>query len=53
MEAGAGELIPRVTRRCLTEDLEFPPESVGWTIDEDVPSAVEFCDGGPGLTVRP
>ncbi len=34
MEAGAGELIPRVTRRCLTEDLEFPPESVGWTIDE-------------------
>ena len=20
---------------------------------EDVPSAVEFCDGGPGLTVRP
>lgn len=34
MEAGAGELIPRVTRRCLTEDLELPPESVGWTIDE-------------------
>lgn len=34
METGAGELIPRVTRRCLTEDLELPAESVGWTIDE-------------------
>jgi hypothetical protein len=34
MEAGAGELIPRVTRRCLTEDLDLPAESVGWTIDE-------------------
>ena len=22
-------------------------------LEEDVPSAVEFCDGGPGLTVRP
>jgi hypothetical protein len=34
MEAGAGERIPRVTRRCLTEDLDLPVESVGWTIDE-------------------
>jgi hypothetical protein len=34
MEAGVGERIPRVTRRCLTEDLDLPGESVGWTIDE-------------------
>lgn len=34
MEVGAGGLIPRVTRRCLTEDLDLPAESVGWTIDE-------------------
>ena len=34
MEAGAGERIPCVTRRCLTEDLDLPVESVGWTIDE-------------------
>jgi hypothetical protein len=34
MEAGAGELIPRVTRRCLTDDLGLPAESVDLTIDE-------------------
>lgn len=34
MEAGAGELIPRVTRRCLTDDLGLPAESVDCTIDE-------------------
>lgn len=34
MEAGAGELIPRVTRRCLTDDLGLPTESVDSTIDE-------------------
>jgi hypothetical protein len=34
MEAGAGELIPRVTRRCLTDDLGLPAESVDLAIDE-------------------
>lgn len=34
MEAGAAELIPRVTRRCLTDDLDVPAESIGWTIDD-------------------
>ena len=34
MEASAGELIPRVTRRCLTKDLDLPAESVAWTMDE-------------------
>ena len=34
MEAGEGELIPRVTRRCLTDDLGLPAESVDLTIDE-------------------
>lgn len=34
MEAGAGGLIPRVTRRCLMEDLDLPAECVSWTIDE-------------------
>jgi hypothetical protein len=34
MEAGAGELIQRVTRRCLTDDLGLPAESVDLTIDE-------------------
>jgi hypothetical protein len=34
MEAGAGELIPRATRRCLTDDLGLPAESVDLTIDE-------------------
>lgn len=34
MKAGAGELIPRVTRRCLTDDLGLPAEGVDLTIDE-------------------
>jgi hypothetical protein len=34
MEVGAGELIPHVTRRCLTDDLGFPADSVDITIDE-------------------
>ena len=34
MEAGGGELIARVTRRCLTEDLGLPADSVDHTIDE-------------------
>lgn len=38
MEAGVGgheeKLIPRVTRRCITEDLGLPAESVDLTIDE-------------------
>jgi hypothetical protein len=34
MEAGAGEFIPRVTRRCLLDDLGLPAESVDLTIDE-------------------
>lgn len=34
MEVGEGELIPRVTRRCLTEDLGLPDESIDLTIDE-------------------
>jgi hypothetical protein len=34
MEAGAGELIPRVKRRCLTDDLGLPAKSVDLTIDE-------------------
>lgn len=34
MEAGGGELIPRITRRCLTEDLGLSADSVDLTIDE-------------------
>lgn len=34
MEAGAGELVPRVTRRCLVDDLGLPDESMGWTMGE-------------------
>jgi hypothetical protein len=34
MEAGTGELIPRVTRRCLTDDLGLAAASVDSTIDE-------------------
>lgn len=34
MEAGVGEFIPRITRRCLTEDLKLPADSVDLTIDE-------------------
>jgi hypothetical protein len=34
MEAGAGELIPRITRRCLLDDLGLPAENVELTIDE-------------------
>jgi hypothetical protein len=34
MEAGGGELIPRITRRCLTDDLGVSVESVDLTIDE-------------------
>ncbi len=38
MEAGnqvrEGELIPRITRRCLTDDLGLPAESVHLPIDE-------------------
>jgi hypothetical protein len=34
MEAGGGELIPRVTRRCLTDDLGLPADSVAARIDE-------------------
>jgi hypothetical protein len=34
MEAGGGELIARVTRRCLTDDLGLPADSVDHTIDE-------------------
>lgn len=34
MEAGASELIPRITRRCLTDDLGHPSDSVDLTIDE-------------------
>jgi hypothetical protein len=33
MEAG-GDLIPCVTRRCLTEDLGLPAKRVDWTMDE-------------------
>jgi hypothetical protein len=32
--AGEGELIPRVTKRCLTEDLGLPATSVDLTVDE-------------------
>jgi hypothetical protein len=32
--AGEGELIPRVTKRCLTEDLGLPAASVDLTVDE-------------------
>lgn len=47
LEVGADALIPRVTRRCLTEDLDLPAASVGWTIDalaaaNDVIAA--FCE---------
>lgn len=34
MDVGGRELIPRVTRRCLTEDLGLPAESLDWTMDE-------------------
>jgi hypothetical protein len=34
MEAGGGELIPRITRRCLTDDLSIPANSVDLPIDE-------------------
>lgn len=34
MEAGGGELIPRVTRRCLTDDLGLAADSIDLTIDE-------------------
>jgi hypothetical protein len=34
MKAGEGELIARVTRRCLTDDLGLPADSVDQTIDE-------------------
>jgi hypothetical protein len=34
MEARGGELIARVTRRCLTNDLGLPAASVDHTIDE-------------------
>jgi hypothetical protein len=34
MEAGRGELIQRVTRRCLTDDLGIPTERVHPPIDE-------------------
>lgn len=34
MDAGGGELIPRVTQRCLTDDLDLPAESIDWTVDE-------------------
>lgn len=34
MEAGAGEFVPRVTRRCLMDDLGLPAKSVDLTIDE-------------------
>jgi hypothetical protein len=34
MEVGAGELIARVTRRCLSDDLGLPAASVDLTIDE-------------------
>jgi hypothetical protein len=34
MAASRGELIPRITRRCLTDDLGLPADSVDRTIDE-------------------
>lgn len=34
MEAGAGELIPRVTRRCLRDDLGLSAKTLDSTIDE-------------------
>jgi hypothetical protein len=34
MEGDRGELIPRITRRCLTDDLGLPTDSVDYTIDE-------------------
>ncbi len=34
MEAGAGEFIPRITRRCLTDDLGLPADSVDLSVDE-------------------
>jgi hypothetical protein len=34
MEAGKAEFIPRITRRCLTDDLGLPAESVDLPIDE-------------------
>jgi hypothetical protein len=34
MQAGGGELIPRITRRCLTDDLGTPADRVDAPIDE-------------------
>jgi hypothetical protein len=34
MEGDRGELIPRITRRCLLDDLGLPTDSVDYTIDE-------------------
>jgi hypothetical protein len=34
MDAGEGESIPRITRRCLTEDLSLPAVSIDTPIDE-------------------
>jgi hypothetical protein len=34
MEGGRGELIPRITRRCLTDDLGLPADSVDLPIDD-------------------
>jgi hypothetical protein len=34
MEARRGELIPRITRRCLADDLGLPANSVDLTIGE-------------------
>lgn len=55
MEAGAGELIPRVTRRCLTDDLGLLAESIDLTIDglasaNDVIAAFRDRRGEQGAT---
>ena len=55
MEAAAGELIPRVTRRCLTDDLGLPTDSIDLTIDElasanDVIAALRDRRGEQGAT---
>jgi hypothetical protein len=34
MTSGRGELIPRITRRCLTDDLGLAADSVDQTIDD-------------------
>ncbi len=34
MEGGRGEFIPRITRRCLTDDLGLPADSVDLLIDD-------------------